>query len=314
MNTIIKQSTEQMLKSAREEIIKKLIKDISEKMFQKILKETGQKISKEALEKMAKEAVEKTLKEGSENMTEEILTKTVKEAATEAVEKGGKDLAKEASEKAAKEAAENAAKSKNSISKMGKGILSVAAVVTTGIVTYDIYDKSSKSFEKRNGKTFKIIEISNNNENNVKLVLENPENIKFYKEEEVEITNTDIQFNGRYEIKSVDNNTIILNYNKKLDIKGTRGDIKLFANMKNDLNNTIDEGLKEITKNIGDVTGVNNVINTIKTIGYIIFKYGFMVFIAYLLYQLVPTFNNKYMLLFKYLFMIIVIMLIYVSV
>ena len=80
----------------------------------------------------------------------------------------------------------------------------------------------------------------------------------------------------------------MLKYQKKLDKNGKSGNIKLFADMKNDLKTVVDENLKKL----GDVTGVNTVIDTIKKIAYVAINYGILFLIGYIIYLCLNFFMN----------------------
>ena len=276
------------IEKALKESIEKTLKEAGKEASGKLVKESIEKLGKEGVEKALKEATDKALKEGGKEAAEKALKeggeKALKETGLETGEKALKEGGKEAGEKTLKEAG-------GKIKNLGKGLLAVGAVVGAGIVAMDTYDKSKKEFDKRNEKTFKLIEISNDNNNNIKLVLENPENLKFYKEEQVEITNSDINFNGKYEITSSEkNNTVImLKYQKKLDKNGKTGNIKLFADMKNDLSTVVNEDLKKL----GDVTGVNKVIDTVTKMVYTAINYGVLFLTGYIIYLCLSFFMNS---------------------
>ena len=296
----LKESIEKTLKEAGKEASGKLVKESIEKLgkegVEKALKEATDKAlkegGKEAAEKALKEGGEKALKETGLETGEKALKEGGKEAGEKALKEGGKEAGEKALKEGGKEAGEKTLKEAGGkIKNLGKGLLAVGAVVGAGIVAMDTYDKSKKEFDKRNEKTFKLIEISNDNNNNIKLVLENPENLKFYKEEQVEITNSDINFNGKYEITSSEkNNTVImLKYQKKLDKNGKTGNIKLFADMKNDLSTVVNEDLKKL----GDVTGVNKVIDTVTKMVYTAINYGVLFLTGYIIYLCLSFFMNS---------------------
>jgi len=290
LQKIAKEAAEKAAKEGAEKAAKEAAEKAAKEAAEKAAKEAAEKAAKEAAEKAAKEATEKATKEATEKAAKEAAEKAAKESAEKAAKEAAEKAAKEAAEKAAKEAAEKAAKeSAEKVSKLGKGLLGAGVLVGAGLIGMDAYEKSKKEFDKRNGKTFKLIEISNASNNNIKLVFENPESLKFYKEEEVEITNSDNNFNGKYEIFSVENSTtIILKYQQKLEKNGKSGNIKLFANMKNDVNKVVDDNLKKL----GDVTGVSTLLDTVKKIAYTAINYGILFLIGYILYLFLNFFMN----------------------
>jgi hypothetical protein len=247
---VAKEAAEKVAKEAAEKTIREATEKTLKEATAKAAKEAGDKIAKEAAEKVAREAAEKTIREATEKTLKEAAEKAGKEAAEKAGKEAAEKAAKEAAEKAAKEAAEKASKSLTLTQKLKKGAILTAgglAILGLGLEADRVFKKSKESFDKRNEKQFQVSKI-NSTTTEMTITFSNPDNLKIYAEEIVELINVFPQINDKYTVlKQVDNTTVTVVFSKPVynssDIKA--GTMKLYADQKNDVNEVIKEDLNK---------------------------------------------------------------------
>jgi hypothetical protein len=194
----------------------------------------------------------------------EAAEKASKEAAKEAAEKA----AKEAAEKASKEAAEKASKLTKNLKKGALLVGGLAAIGLVGAQADRVAKKSKESFDKRNEKQFQVSAISSTAKE-MTITFSNPDNLKIYEEETVELMNVFPQINDRYAVVSqVDNTTVTVILTKPAynnsDIK--TGMMKLFADQRNDVNQVLKDDLNTVIDVVGGALG-SAACTTISTFG-----------------------------------------------
>jgi hypothetical protein len=257
-----REAGEKALREAGEKGIKeageKALREAGEKAFREAAQKTGQEISQQAL----KEAGEKALKEAGE--------KGIKAAGETVIREGGEKVAKEVgtevTEKVSKEVGTKAVSKLKTAGKYAAVTVAGLAAIGLGV---EIYNKSKESFDKRNNHIFTIISIYNLSgisDGNISIKLANPDQLKMYVREDVELSNTDINISGRFEILKVngDFTEILIKKVETLTKQGTKGDIKLFADQNNDVINVVEEGIKDVIDTVSDVTGLGALFESAK--------------------------------------------------
>ena len=288
MLSIAKAAAEKAAKEAAEKLAKEAAVKIAKEAAEKIAKEAAEKVAKEASEKVVKELADKIVKEAAEKATKEAAEKVAKEAAEkaakEAAEKAAKigtgavaeKAAKEAAEKAAKEAAEKVAKETAEkaltlTQKLKRGVIAAGGLAVIGLVGLEgdrVLKKSQESFDKRNEKQFEVSKIASTT-TEMTITFSNPDNLKIYAEETVELINVFPQIIDKYAvINQVDNTNVTVVFSKPVynnsDIKG--GMMKLYADQRNDVNDVIKEDLKKAAEVVGGALG-SALCTTISTFG-----------------------------------------------
>ena len=244
-----------LAKEALEKTAKEAAKNLMEKGAKEAATEAAERLAKKAAIDAAEKAAKEAATEAAEKIAKEAAAKAAKEAATEAAEKAAKEAAKAAAEKTAK---------KGAISTIKKGAkyaaVTVASLAAIGLGA-EIYNKSKESFDKRNNKIFTITSIYNTpgaSDGNISIKFTNPDKLKMYVREDVELSNTDINISGRFEILKVngDFTEILIQKVETLTKQGTKGDIKLFADQNNDVVDVVEEGIKDVIDTVSDATGL----------------------------------------------------------
>ena len=257
---VLREATEKLVVKAAAEAAEKVAREAGEKIAKEIAAAAGEKVAKAAAEKAGKEAAEKGVKQGAK----EVAEKAVKEGAKEGAEKGTKEGAEKASKEATKEAL-------TKTQKLKKGLLAAGALAAIGLVGYEadrVMTKSKESFDKRNEKQFTISKIAST-ATEMTITFANPDNLKIYAEETVELMNVFPQINDKYEVlKQVDNTTVTVVFKKSVynnsDIKA--GTMKLYADQKNDVNEVLKEDLNTVLNTVGKALG-SALCTTISTLG-----------------------------------------------
>ena len=253
-------------------------------------------VAGEIAEKAAKDAAEKAAKDAAEKAAKDAAEKAAKDAAEKA--------AKDAAEKAAKDAAEKAAKeaSIKGLSKFAKYSLTAAGIAGLGF-GLDVTKKATDNFNKRDGQYFTVTFIKNDssistNDANIIVNFTNPNSIKMYPGEDIELSETNINIkqdgtfgniNGRFEIKKVINTTTILII-KIQNIETADGEAKgkmiLHADIKNDLNDAAIDDLNKIEDLAPDLPSFDWLYTSLKVIGAIIIL-CILIFIATKIKQII---------------------------
>ena len=265
---VAKAAAEKAAKEAAEKGVKEGAKEAAEKAAKEGAKESAEKGTKEGAEKASKEGAEKASKEGAEKATKESAEKASKEGAEKATKEGAEKGTKEGAEKASKEATKEAL---TKTQKLKKGLLAAGALAAIGLVGYEadrVMTKSKESFDKRNEKQFTISKIAST-ATEMTITFANPDNLKIYAEEIVELMNVFPQINDKYDvIKQVDNTTITVVFKKPVynnsDIKA--GTMKLYADQKNDVNQVLKDDLNTVIDTVGGALG-SALCTTISTLG-----------------------------------------------
>jgi len=199
------------------------------------------------------------------------------ESADDVAKKAGKagaesadDVAKKAG-KAGAESADDVAKagSKSFGKKLKKGALGLAGLAALGLTVFEaerVMRLSEEEFKKRNEKQFQVTKIGSTT-TEMTITFDNPENLKIYPEEIVELMNVFPQVNDKYTvIQLVDNTTVTVVYAKPVynnsDIKA--GTMKLYADKTNDANEILKKDLNTVVDAVGDAlkTGLCTTIST----------------------------------------------------
>ena len=276
MLSIAKAAAEKAAKEAAEKLAKEAAEKIAKEAAEKIAKEAAEKVAKEAAEKAAKEAAEKAAKIGTGAVVEKAAKEAAEKAAKEAAEKAAKEaaekLAKETAEKLAKETAEKASKKALTLTqKLKRGVIAAGGLAVRGLVGLEgdrVLKKSQESFDKRNEKQFEVSKIASTT-TEMTITFSNPDNLKIYAEETVELINVFPQIIDKYAvINQVDNTNVTVVFSKPVynnsDIKG--GMMKLYADQRNDVNDVIKEDLKKAAEVVGGALG-SALCTTISTFG-----------------------------------------------
>ena len=261
---VAKAAGEKVAKEAAEKGVKQGAKEVAEKAVKEGAKEGAEKGTKEGAKEVAEKAAKEGGKEGAEKGTKEGAEKAAKEGAKEGAEKGTKEGAEKASKEATKEAL-------TKTQKLKKGLLAAGALAAIGLVGYEadrVMTKSKESFDKRNEKQFTISKIAST-ATEMTITFANPDNLKIYAEETVELMNVFPQINDKYEVlKQVDNTTVTVIFKKPVynnsDIKA--GTMKLYADQKNDVNEVLKEDLNTVLDTVGKALG-SALCTTISTLG-----------------------------------------------
>ena len=280
MLSIAKAAAEKAAKEAAEQLAKEAAVKIAKEAAEKIAKEAAEKVAKEASEKVVKELADKIVKEAAEKATKEAAEKVAKEAAEKAAKEAAEKAAKigtgAVAEKAAKEAAEKVAKETAEkaltlTQKLKRGVIAAGGLAVIGLVGLEgdrVLKKSQESFDKRNEKQFEVSKIASTT-TEMTITFSNPDNLKIYAEETVELINVFPQIIDKYAvINQVDNTNVTVVFSKPVynnsDIKG--GMMKLYADQRNDVNDVIKEDLKKAAEVVGGALG-SALCTTISTFG-----------------------------------------------
>ena len=241
-----------------------------------IAKKAG-KVATESADDIAKKAG----KAGAES-ADDIAKKAGKagaESADDIAKKAGKagaesadDVAKKAG-KAGAESADDVAKagSKSLGKKLKKGALAIGGLTALGLTIFEaerVMRLSKEEFEKRNEKQFQVTKVESTT-TEMTITFDNPENLKIYPEEIVELMNVFPQVNDKYAvIQLVDNSTVTVVFTKPVynnsDIKS--GTMKLYADQTNDANEILKKDLKTVVDTVRGALG-SALCTTISTLG-----------------------------------------------
>jgi len=245
--------------------------------------ESADDIAKKA-GKAATESADDIAKKAGKAATESAddIAKKAGKAATESADdiakKAGKagaesadDIAKKVG-KAGAESVDDVAKAGSSLGKkLKKGALVVGGLTALGLTAFQaerVMRLSEEEFKKRNEKQFQVTKVTSTT-TEMTITFDNPENLKIYPEEIVELMNVFPQVNDKYTvIELVDNTTVTVVYAKPVynnsDIKA--GTMKLYAEQTNDANEILKEDLKTVVDVVGGALK-SGLCTTISTLG-----------------------------------------------